>query len=347
MDQTPALVPSPHPQPAAHVPALRRIFFNQVELRAGWRLLIFLAVLMASPDRTFLFNLVGPRASHNTNSPIPAEIETPPEGNQTDELDPWTFINSDGFGFIVLVLVTAVMAVIETREPGYYGLPVNAAFRGNFWLGCLWGFGAISVLLLSLRADHNFAYGLAALHGWSVVRSAFLWAVAFLLVGLFEEFLLRGYAQFTLTVGIGFWPAALLSSLVFASLHRNNPGESVFGLCQIVLIGLFLCFTLWRTGTLWFAVGFHAAWDWAQSFFYGTPDSGVLAQDHLLHSAFTGPDWLTGGTVGPEGSVLLTPLLLLLCVAFYLAFPNRAPYPDPEAIHPAQTPHLPQTTLGI
>lgn len=289
---------------------------------------------MASPDRMFLFNLIGPRASHNTNSPSPAELDTPAEENRAHELDPWTFINGDGFGFIVLVGVTAVMAVIETREPRYYGLPIKSAFRGNFWLGCLWGFVAISALLLSLRADHNFVYGSHALHGWSIASSGFLWAVAFLLVGLFEEFLLRGYAQFTLTMGIGFWPAAFLLSLVFVSLHRNNPGESVFGLCQIGLIALFLCFTLWRTGTLWFAVGFHAAWDWGQSFFYGTADSGVQATGHFLQPAFAGSQWLTGGSVGPEGSVLLTPLFLLLFALYYFAFPRRAPYPDPEAIKP-------------
>jgi membrane protease YdiL (CAAX protease family) len=345
MDQTPELVPSPHPQP--HALPVRRIFFNQIELRAGWRLLIFVAFLIASPDRTLLFNLIGPRASHSTNSSSPAELDAPPEVNPADELGPWTFINSDGFSFIVLVGVTAVMAVIETRAPRYYGLPIKSALGGNFWLGCLWGFGAISVLLLSLRADHNFAYGSPALHGGSIARSAFLWAVAFLLVGLFEEFLLRGYAQFTLTMGIGFWPAAFLLSLVFAWMHRNNSGESVFGLCQIGLIALFLCFTLWRTGTLWFAVGFHAAWDWGQSFFYGTADSGVQAQGHFLHSSFAGSQWLTGGAVGPEGSVLLTPLLLLLFALFRFAFPARAPYPDPEAIQHPEPELVPSATLGI
>jgi hypothetical protein len=228
------------------------------------------------------------------------------------------------------------MAKIEKRKLRHYGLPLNQSFRGNLWQGCLWGFGAISALLLVLRADRNFYYGAPELSGRSILHFALLWAIAFLFVGLFEEFLLRGYLQFTLTTAMGFWPAAFLLSLSFALLHWGNPGETKLGLFHIVLIALFLCFTLWRTGTLWFAVGFHAAWDWGQSFFYGTPDSGLLAKGHLLHSSFAGSARLTGGSVGPEGSVFVGPLLLLLFVLFYFAFPKRAPYPDPAALKTAE-----------
>lgn len=301
-------------------------------MRAGWRFLIFLILLISVSYG------IGVALKH---------LRKPPPKTQTVVLSAGSAIRGDGLSFVLLVGICAVMAKFEKRKLRHYGLPLKQAFGGNFWMGCLWGFGAMSVLLLVLRADHNFYYGVPELNGLSIARFASLWAVAFVLVGLAEEFLLRGYSQFTLTTGMGFWPAALLLSVLFAALHLGNPGETKFGLFQIVLIGLFFCFTLWRTGTLWFAVGFHAAWDWAQSFFYGTPDSGYLARGHLLHSSFAGPDWLTGGTAGPEGSVLVAPLLLLMFVLFYFAFPNQAPYPDPEAIKPAPIGPRPQTTLGI
>jgi membrane protease YdiL (CAAX protease family) len=311
MDQSPELVPRPEQAPPASTFPLYDVFFNDIELRAGWRFFMFYITLkVARLGAAFLVRYA----------------QRAPSANQhVGAFGPGPFIISDGVSFMVLLGVSALMARFENRKLGQYGLPFRLAFRGDFWLGGLWGFGAVSVLLLTLRADHNFSYGAPELSGWSIVRFASLWAVAFLAVGLYEEFYLRGYAQFTLTTGISFWPAAFLLSFFFAALHLGNPGETKFGLFQIVLIGLFFCFTLWRTGTLWFAVGFHAAWDWAQSFFYGTPDSGIVAQGHLLHSSFAGPDWLTGGTVGPEGSVLVAPLLVLLCVLFYFAFPNRAP----------------------
>ena len=78
-----------------------------------------------------------------------------------------------------------------------------------FWIGAVWGFAGISLLMFSLYGLHAFSFGHVVLHGVRLARFAAFWAVMFLLVGLFEEFLLRGYTQFTLARGIGFWPAAL------------------------------------------------------------------------------------------------------------------------------------------
>ena len=97
--------------------------------------------------------------------------------------------------------------------------------------------------------------------------------------------LLRGYAQFTLARGIGFWPAALVLSCGFGLIHLRNDGEQWRGLLAAAFIGFFFCLTLRRTGNLWFAVGFHAAWDWGETFFYSVPDSGMVAPGHLLSSS--------------------------------------------------------------
>ena len=317
VNQTPELVPPEQALPASSPPPVRKVFFNHVELRAGWRFFMFLVLWIAVNDCA---NFV---LMHVQNAPAAR--------NQAVGLRPDAVIASFGLNFVLLLGVSAIMGKVEKRKLGHYGLPLQPTFQKSLGLGVLWGFSAISVLLLVLRADHNFYYGAPELSGWNIARFALLWAIAFLLVGLFEEFQVRGYAQFTLTTGLGFWPAAFLLSLLFAGLHWGNPGENIFGLLQIVLIALFFCFTLWRTGTLWFAVGFHAAWDWGQSFLYGTPDSGILAKGHLLHSSFAGSKWLTGGSVGPEGSVLIAPLILLLFVFFHMAFPKPVLAPQTTA----------------
>ena len=107
--------------------------------------------------------------------------------------------------------------------------------------------------------------------------------------GIAEESLLRGYLQYTLTRGIGFWWGALLMSILFGVLHGHNQGESPVGLFSAGAVGLVFCISLWYTGSLWWAIGFHMAWDWAQSFFYGTSDSGMVAQGHFLQRASRGP----------------------------------------------------------
>jgi hypothetical protein len=67
-----------------------------------------------------------------------------------------------------------------------------------------------------------------------------------------------------------------------------------------------------KSGGIWFAIGFHAAWDFAETFLFGVPDSGAASAGSLVVSTFSGPAWLTGGTAGPEGSlVVFLPLALL------------------------------------
>ena len=145
-----------------------------------------------------------------------------------------------------------------------------------FWEGAVWGLAAITLLLVALRIAHAFYFGQVVLHGVRVFRFAAFWAVYFVVVGIFEESLVRGYALFTLARAWGFWPAAVALSLVFGAIHMRNPGETWVGLVGVVAIGMFFCLTLYRTGSLWFAVGFHAFWDWGQTFLYSVPDSGTV-----------------------------------------------------------------------
>jgi membrane protease YdiL (CAAX protease family) len=119
---------------------------------------------------------------------------------------------------------------------------------------------------------------------------------------------------------MSFWPAAVLLSFAFGAIHGGNPGESKTGLLAAGFIGFFLCLTLRRTGDLWWAVGFHMAWDWGESYLYSVPDSGAMLPGHLLHSSLHGPVWLTGGSVGPEGSYLVFVVIGALWVLFDRAY---------------------------
>jgi membrane protease YdiL (CAAX protease family) len=122
---------------------------------------------------------------------------------------------------------------------------------------------------------HGFRVTGFALHGTTIFSALIAWGIAFVLVGLFEEFLCRGYVQYTLASGIGFWPAAFVMSGLFGLGHAFNSGETVVGAVAAGMFGLLFCLFLRRTGNLWCAVGFHAAWNWGQTF-YGVPDSSMF-----------------------------------------------------------------------
>jgi membrane protease YdiL (CAAX protease family) len=234
----------------------------------------------------------------------------------------WSMLLEE-FGDLFIAIVPAmVLARVERRRWKVYGLPVRQAGGRGFWIGTVWGFAGISLLMFALSGVHAFSFDHVLLHGLRLVRFAVYWAVMFLLVGLFEEFLLRGYTQFTLARAIGFWPAAIVLSCMLGLIHLRNQGEQWNGLLAAAFIGFFFCLTLRRTGNLWFAVGFHATWDWGETFFYSVPDSGMVAPGHLLHSSMHGAPWLSGGSVGPEGSILCFVVIALLWIAFDRVYPQ-------------------------
>ncbi len=219
---------------------------------------------------------------------------------------------------LAILVAAAVMGAIEKRSFRDYALPGRSAFGARFWWGVLWGGIAITGLLLLIRYYHGFSFGNLALNERRAVFVGGLWAAGFLVVGFFEEFLFRGYALSTLTTGMGFWLAAILLSLAFGAVHLANPGEDWQGGVAAALIGLFFCFTVRRTGSLWFAIGFHSMWDFSETFLYSVPDSGIVAPGHLLNSSFHGPVWLTGGAVGPEGSLFVFIIIANLFLVFHL-----------------------------
>ena len=223
---------------------------------------------------------------------------------------------------LAAILPGFAMARIDNRPFGDFGLPARGAFGRNFWTGTLWGIAGLTVLMLGLRAAGAFNFGSLNLHGGRILKFALYYAVFFLLTGFFEEFLLRGYSQWVLTRGMNFWPAAALLSISFGAIHGSNPGEAKTGLIAAGFIGFFLCLTLRRTGDLWWAVGFHMAWDWGESYLYSVPDSGAVLPGHLFNSSLHGPTWLAGGSVGPEGSYLVFVVIGALWVLFDRAYPE-------------------------
>jgi membrane protease YdiL (CAAX protease family) len=285
---------SPAPDFAVQPSYVRTVFLGPQGLRAGWGLAFYVA--MFYPLQLVVIRWAG-------------SFDLGSSGL-------WSMMLEE-FGLVLAAVVPAVvLGRIEGRPWGNYGLPARQAFGKLFWVGAVWGFASVTLLLGMMYGLRAFNVGHLAIHGIRLVKFAAFWAVMFLLVGLYEDFHFRGYLQFSLTRAIGFWPAAILLSCYFGWSHRLNAGEQWPGLLAAAAIGFFFCLTLRRTGSLWFAVGFHAAWDWGETFVYSVPDSGTLFPGHLLKSSFHGPPWLTGGMVGPEGSVLCFVVIALVWVAF-------------------------------
>ena len=288
---------------------LESIFLGPQGVRAGWRAALYVAL--------FLFLISGVAMAGGL-------LHIAAFG-QNGTITPAVLAAQEGLAALCAVAAALILARLERRRFADYGMPLAQALEKNFWLGALWGIAAVSTLMLAIHLLGGFSFGAVDLAPADVARYALEWAAAFLLVGIYEEFFFRGYLQFTLTSGMGFWPAALLLSLGFGAVHLRNPGEGPVGALSVFVTGMFLCLTLRRTGTLWFAIGFHAAYDFGETYVYSVPDSGIVMPGHLLASSFHGPRWLTGGTVGPEASAFDFVIMAILFLVFDRVYRSRTP----------------------
>ena len=271
------------------------MFIGPDGLRHGWRFLIFAAAIflvvqfLEQPAIAFLAAKL-----HVNRSALSAP----------------SIIVSDGFDLIVILVVTGVAARFEQRRIDSYGLPVNGAFGGFFWDGVIAGFAAIAFVGVGMLISGGLLVHGVALHGAQLITSSVLWLIAMLLVGVMEEYLFRGYALQSLWRGAGFWSAALITTALFAGDHLEKPHENAIDIGMIFALAIVLCISVRVTGSLWWAVGWHAAFDFGQFFVIGTPNGGRVPQGRLFDVTFPGPAWITGGELGTEASYFMIPAVI-------------------------------------
>lgn len=305
-------VPEPGGELSSFQRFMHRVFLGPQGIRAGWRILIATSL--------FLAIVTGLQAGLRSIPPLRAWVHAQPKGVDA----PGLLFFGEGMVALATLLAALMMAAIEKRSLAEYGLPGREAFGKRFWQGMPYGFVMMSVVLGLIAALHGISIEGLALGRAGAVRNGLLYLLGFFLVAFFEEFSFRGYLQATLASGIGFWWAAIALSILFGALHLGNPGEAKFGALSAGAFGLLAAFSLCRTGSVWFAIGMHTAWDWAETYFYGVPDSGIVTHGHLLNSSFHGPVWLTGGTVGPEASVFVFVVLILSAAGLHYMFPAKS-----------------------
>jgi membrane protease YdiL (CAAX protease family) len=284
---------------------VKSIFIGSDRLRHGWRFLIFVAAIV----------LVGQFLEQPAIGFLEAELDV-----DRSALSALSIILSDGFDLIAVLIVTGVFALCERRRIDSYGLPINEALGGLFWNGVVAALVVVAFVAAGMLVTGGMRIHGLALRGTDLISSPILWLVAMLLVGVTEEYFFRGYALQSLWRGTGFWPAALITTALFAGLHLVKPHENAIDIGMIFALGLIICISVRITGSLWWAVGWHAAFDFGQLFIIGTRNGGRLPQGRLFDVTFPGPAWITGGELGTEASYFMIPAVLgtLIYITWFL-----------------------------
>jgi len=211
------------------------------------------------------------------------------------------------------LLVGAIWLVLGQPFDGY---PLKDARAGrHLVIGLAVGLLVMAVAILVIAAIGDAAIFSTSASTGSALKFGVGWFLADLVGALSEE--LYGRASILLVAErfVGWKGAIFVSGAMFVIIHLGNPGASVIWLVRLGVQGALLAYAVYRTGSLWWSVGYHAGWNWASAPLFGAAGSGYLDQGHLFNFVPHGSALLTGGAVGPEGSVLA---FLAVAIAFVL-----------------------------
>jgi membrane protease YdiL (CAAX protease family) len=259
------------------------VFFNQQHhLRAGWRIGIFLALLIG-----LSLGLVVPILLVSLDFAYPA------------------------IGVTVAVCTFVVLKMVDKRP----FISVGLALHSRIWIEILQGFivAAVQVtivVLIQIPAGY-LTFSWNPLSPTNIISTFALQFAFFLMVAFTEELFFRGYIFQTLIDGTNTVIALIVMSTGFGVAHFFNPNATVLGTINIVLVGIWFSIAYLRTRSLWMPIAFHFSWNFFLGYVFSLPVSGLNTPDHLFTVHQVGPEWLTGGAFGPEGGALATAVLTI------------------------------------
>jgi len=263
-------------------------------LRAGWRIAIFIVILIA--------------CTLAVGMPVQFLLKAIPE---------WRIpAVSLFFTYVALTLATWVMLRFVDKRPfSSIGIQFHSRWGKELFQGILLGAGMMTTIVVIFFAEGMITIEFRDLEVQHIVFIFLNSASLYIIVGYGEELLFRGYLLQILAEGTNRVIAAVTISALFALAHARNPNVSLFALINIALAGIWLSVAYFKTNSLWLPIGLHISWNFFQGFVYSLPVSGTTSlREQIGAATVTGPEWLTGGTFGPEGGALATVILIAATV---------------------------------
>jgi len=283
---------------------------NEARLRAGWRLLIqilmmlVISIVISIAFAPLLFSV------HGTVFFFLGQV-------------------AELIAFTASIFLARLF--LDRRSIASMGLRLDR----RVWKDILAGIG-ITFIMMALVFAAMSAAGWLTFEGFAweaepiqqVLGGTFGFLGIFILVGWNEELLSRGYHLQTLASGTNLFWGVLLSSAVFGALHLGNPNATWVSAAGIFFAGLFLAYGYLRTGQLWLSIGLHIGWNFFEGVVFGFPVSGLDIYP-LTRIQVQGPEMWTGGAFGPEAGLVILPALLTGAgLIFWHTRNRRAKGPD-------------------
>ncbi len=210
---------------------------------------------------------------------------------------------------VMIVIVCLFCKLLQKRKMSTLGFCKKGAVK-EYLCGLALGFGFFSFSVLlgvaggGIRLELSDMFWRAPLQ---IAGSFLLFLVGFMIQGMAEEVMCRGYFMVSFARRYPMYAAILANSLVFAALHLSNEGISVLSFVNLTLFGIFASMYFIRRGNIWGIAAFHSMWNLVQGSFYGIKVSGInVGNSFLTASTVAGKELFTGGDFGLEGSICVT-----------------------------------------
>ncbi len=228
------------------------------------------------------------------------------------------FMVSNLFATIAMTAVVILFCrLIQKRKPDTIGFTGKGAGK-EYLIGLGVGFAMFSAaVLLSVVTG---AIRIEGLSGTFNAGIFLLFTVGFMIQGMGEEVLCRGYVMVSVGRRYPMWVAVFTNAVIFAVLHLLNNGISVLAFINLVLFGVFASLYFIKRGNIWGIGALHSVWNLVQGNFWGLSVSGMGTECSVISSTMIeGKDIINGGAFGPEGGlgvsvVLVAGIGILLCM---------------------------------
>jgi len=201
-------------------------------------------------------------------------------------------------GYLLYVRVVEKRHALELSRFRIAFLPLGIL------IGLIW-FGLLIALLYA--SGHYQINGLAFPNR---LVSAVIFAIG---TAIWEEVTFRGLLFRVTEQAFGTWVGVAVSAIAFGALHGLNPNASLAASIAIILeSGILLAAAYFATRTLWFPIGLHFGWNFAEDFIFGVRISGHAPRPAIVEGTLTGSSLWTGGAYGLESSILAIGLAAIL-----------------------------------
>ncbi|MGW6295890.1 CPBP family intramembrane glutamic endopeptidase [Streptomyces sp. NPDC055058] len=216
-----------------------------------------------------------------------------------------------GLAAAALIVLVYAWVVRRTEHRPATDMARKGAASRTAW-GILIGGGMFTAVIVNLyTAGHYDIDGMGSVTG-AVGLLGFMAAAA-----ATEEVVFRGVLFRIIEEHIGTYAAMGLTGLVFGLSHLFNENATLWGALAIAIeAGFMLAAAYAATRSLWLAIGVHFGWNFAAAGVFSTEVSGNGANEGLLDATTSGPELLTGGSFGPEGSVYAVGFGAMLTLVF-------------------------------